>query len=306
MQKFIDKLSSKKMSAVLAVQSTLLNSISNYLHQENFLQIMPVMLSPITDPLCHSVFDAQIDYCGQKLKLTKSMILHKQIALSSAHISKIFAISPNIRLEKPHCAKTKRHLIEFSQIDMEIKGATKYEFMSLCEKMIVRAFEDVKKYNREELELLGRELTIPTTPFCKYESKECKQKIGEDFETKLSCEQKSLFWIMNHEREFYDMEDDKISGYYHNYDLVYPQGYGEALSGGQRDYKYEILSKKIQKRAQSEESFGIYTQLAKNKYLVPSAGGGLGVERLVRYACGLDEIEQVSPFAKIPSENFLI
>lgn len=305
MKELAEKMRSKKTAAVLAIQTTALNSMLGFLYERDFVQMMPVMLSPITDPLCHSVFDAQIEYCGQKLQLTKSMILHKQIAVGSPHLQKIFILSPNVRLEKPECGAAGRYLIEFSQLDIEMRGAGKKEFMGLMEAMVKKAIGDIVHKRSSELGVLGRKLEVPCAPFPVYESREWREKLGEGFEAELSKTETSPFWVMDHEREFYDREDEKRRGYYHNYDLFYPQGFGEGLSGAERDFEHATLKRKLNERGQKEEQFGAYMELAKMGLLAKSAGGGIGIERFVRYACGLAHIREVSPFAKVPGEKFV-
>lgn len=307
MKELAKKLHSRKTAAILGIQSALLNSMCSYLYSRGFVQLMPVMLSPITDPLCHSVLDARIDYCGQELQLTKSMILHKQVAISSPHIEKIFILSPNVRLEKPECGALGRYLIEFSQLDIEMSGAKKRDFMLLAEGMVREAIRKVLEERKCELELLGRKsLSVSQNPFPVYESKEAREEFGEKFEEKLSLQEQTPFWITDFAREFYDKEDEKRRGYYHNYDLFYPEGFGEALSGAERDFEYEVLKRKLHERGQKEEDFAPYMALARKNLLRPSAGGGIGIERLVRWVCGLSHIREASPFAKVPGERFLL
>ena len=43
--------------------------------------------------------------------------------------------------------------------------------------------------------------------------------------------EKYPFWVICHKREFYDKEDPERPGHYLNYDLIWPEGFGEALSG---------------------------------------------------------------------------
>lgn len=306
MKELVEKMGSRKTAAILAIQTTALNSMLGFLYERGFVQMMPVMLSPITDPLCHSVYDAGIEYCGQKLQLTKSMILHKQIAIGSAHLEKIFVLSPNVRLEKPECGSVGRYLIEFSQLDIEMRGAGKKEFMGLMEGMVRKTIGDVVRERGAELALLGRKLEVPRGAFPVYESKEWKRKLGEEFEAELSKKESVPFWVMDHAREFYDKEDEKERGYYHNYDLFYPQGFGEGLSGAERDFEYSVLKRKLGERGQKEEEFGAYMELAKAGHLSKSAGGGIGIERFVRYLCGLEHIREVSPFAKVPGDKFVV
>lgn len=304
--KIREALGSERLVAALRLQGSALRSVGEFMHEEGFLQLMPVMISPITDPLCHSVYDAKIDYAGQALSLTKSMILHKQVAVSSPHLPKIYIISPNIRLEKEHLRGSGKHLIEFSQVDIEMRDAGKGEFMGLMERLLCKVIRDVKAERGKELAFLGRKLEVPEIPFPCFESKAAMGQYGEDYEGELSRRMTQPFWLLDHKREFYDREDPARLGYYHNYDLVYPEGFGEALSGGERDWEYETLKRKLTERGQAEASFAPYMEMAKGGHLVPSAGGGFGVERLVRYLSGIRSIAEVSPFAKVPGERFVL
>lgn len=305
-EKVREALCSEKLAAALRVQSTALRVVAEFMHAEGFVQLMPVIISPVTDPLCHSVYDASVDYAGQRLSLTKSMIMHKQIAVSSPHLPKIYIVSPNIRLEKEEMGGTGRHLLEFSQVDIEMRDATKEKFMGLMERLLCKVIWEVKRERREDLEKLGRRIYVPEIPFPRFESKEARVAHGGEFEAELSGSMASPFWVMDHKREFYDREDPERPGYYHNYDLVYPEGFGEALSGGERDWEYGVLRRKMAERGQSEEAFAPYLEMAKMGQLVPSAGGGFGVERLVRYLTGIRSIAEISPFAKIPGERFVL
>ncbi len=93
----------------LLVQSELLKGLRETLDAKGFVEILPVILSPITDPLNHEVFDASVEYYGQNYAVTKSMILHKQISVL-VH-EKIYSVSPNVRLETADKADSGRHLL---------------------------------------------------------------------------------------------------------------------------------------------------------------------------------------------------
>ncbi len=306
MEKFLEKLKSKEMAARLRIQSSALKAIHDHMHLFGVIQLVPVLLSPITDPLCHSVFEADIAYYGQQLALTKSMIMHKQISLVSPYTDKIYIVSPNIRLEKAELASTGRHLIDFSQVDVEFKGKGRGEFMGFTEEIMKHTIKRVLEECGAELELLRRELKTPKGPFKKYDSREMLERFGEGYEQALSFESSEPFWITNIKREFYDREDPGCPGKYLNYDLVYPEGFGEALSGGERDWEYGVLMRKMEERGQSPGSFAPYLELAKRGELKPSAGGGLGVERLVRYLTGTRDIGDVGLFTKKPGEKVVL
>lgn len=285
------------------VQTEALKAIHDFLYQYGLIQLMPVILSPITDPLCHPVYEAYINYLGQRFQLTKSMIFHKQIAIASLDVTGIYIMSPNIRLEMSELKNSGKHLTEFTQLDIELKEATAHEFMSLTEDLIIHIFTRVKDSCKEELEKIGINIHVPQKPFNIYNSWDLKDRCGEDFGSKISHKEKDPFWITDFEREFYDREDPKKRGHYINYDLYYPKGFGEALSGGERDYEYNTLVRKIKERNQDSQHFEPYLKLAKQGVLRPSVGGGLGIERLIRFLTKKEHIREVTLFPKVPGEK---
>lgn len=292
--------------SIFQIQTEAIKAIHDYLYEQKLLQLMPVMLSPITDPLSHETSDARINYFGQELQLTKSMIFHKQIAIASAITKGIYIMSPNVRLEKPLKRDSGRHLIEFSQVDIELREVKSSKFMELIEGLLISIITRVKEKCKGELEDLGVSLKIPTRPFKIFSSEELREKYGEDFEKETSLQEIDPFWITDYCREFYDKEIPERPGHYLNYDLVYPEGFGEALSGGERDFEYEILLRKIKERYQNPELFKFYLDKAKEGKLVASAGGGLGIERLVRFLTKMPHIRDVSLFSKVPGEQYQI
>lgn len=287
-------------TGIFRIQTQALAAIHEFLLQEGLIQLMPVIMSPITDPLSHPVYEASIEYLGQKLQLTRSMILHKQIAISTLDVKGIYIVSPNVRLEKE--IQSNRHLLEFSQLDIEIKDESAEMFRSFMEDLMIHIFTRVKANCIEELTRLECDIKIPRKPFHVYSSWELRDKFGPQYETMISQIEEDLFWITDFEREFYDKEDENQKGHYVNYDLVYPQGFGEALSGGERDYKYEILVRKLKERGQYLDDFNSYLKLAKAGILGPSVGAGLGIERLIRFLTKRSHIKEITLFPKVPGE----
>ena len=292
-----------ELGDILRVQSAAMKAVHDHMWKNGIAQLTPVMLSTVTDPLCHSVEDASLTYGEQKLQLTKSMILHKQLAVGREDVKGIYIVSPNVRLEKPSCASSGRHLLEFSQVDIELRGATAADFMLFMESLYVDVLTFVKRECGEELGRLGRELKVPGA-FPVYESSELLGKYGGEFERVASLKEETPFWIMGHLREFYDRQDP-LSGKHINYDLVYPEGFGEALSGGEREYEYARIVEKMKERKTDTSSFEPYLEAARSGALVPSAGGGFGVERLVRYLTGREHVKDVVLFPRVPGEGIV-
>lgn len=293
-----------KIVKIFKIQSEALLAIHEFLYQEGFLQLMPVIVSPVTDPLSHPVYEATITYLNQKLQLTKSMALHKQVAISTLSVKGIYIVSPNVRLEKE--VQSDNHLLEFSQLDIELKDASAHQFMSFMEDLVIYIFAKIKDKCEKELKELGTHIKIPRKPFRVYSSWNLRHEFGEEYSQHISQREADLFWITDFEREFYDREDEVRRGHYHNYDLYYPEGYGEALSGGERDYKYEVITRKLKERNHRFEDFTPYLELAKADMIGPSAGGGLGVERLVRFLTKRPHIKEVTLFPKVPGERVFL
>lgn len=292
-----------KKQAILKIQSKIRRKLADYLEKKEFIEISPVILSPMTDPLNHPTTPGNIECYGKKYHLTQSMIFHKQVALKT--LDKIFVFSPNVRLESSERSKTKRHLFEFTQLDLEVKDAKREDVIKLCEEMIIYLIKSIKKDCKKELNILSREIKTPKRPFKKITYKKALEKYGEDFETKISKENSEPVWIIDMpimHREFYDKEHKDKKGYLADMDLIYPEGYGEALSGGEREYKLERIKKRMKIKGKKYKDFKAYLDIAK-KGLPRSAGFGIGIERLTRYICGLEKIEDASLFPKVPGRK---
>ena len=156
------KESNEKTKAILKIQSEIRKILGDVLRKKDFIEISPVILSPITDPLNHPTSPANINCYGCNYQLTQSMIFHKQLALRT--LEKIFIFSPNIRIEPSDKKVTGRHLFEFTQLDLEVKDAKREDMMRLCEEMLISTIKSVKKNCSKQLNMLERKLTIPKAP----------------------------------------------------------------------------------------------------------------------------------------------
>ncbi|MDV3103045.1 asparagine synthetase A [Thermococcus waiotapuensis] len=288
----------RKIEPAMDVQTKAIDYMTGYLVERGFKWLLPVMLSPITDPLWpdpagEALKPPEIEAYGSRLRLMHSMILHKQVAIAMG-IDKLFILSPNIRLEGRE-ADDGRHAYEFTQLDFEIAYASMEEVMSLIEELITGLFHELKLLVWETFE---RELPKARRPFRRFTLEEVREEFGSEEEASRALEEP--FWITDIEREFYDREDPVRPGHFRNYDLYLPEGYGEVSSGGEREWEYGKILARIRSSGLSEESFRPYLEVAKAGLLRPSAGAGIGVERLVRYIVGARHIAEVQPFPRIP------
>jgi len=286
----------RKIEPVMEVQTRVIDYMTRYMVGEGFKWMLPVMLSSITDPLWpdpaaeEALRPPEVEVYGSRLRLTHSMILHKQMAVAMG-IDRLFILSPNVRLEG-RSADDGRHAYEFTQLDFEIAYASMDEVMSLIEGLISGLFKEARSWGLE------REVPRVKPPFKRFTLEEIKEEFGDEDEASKAM--KEPFWVTDIKREFYDREDPERPGHFRNYDLYLPEGYGEVSSGGEREWEYEVIVRKMKSAGISLEAFRPYLEVAKAGLLKPSAGAGIGVERLIRYMVGAKHIAEVQPFPRIP------
>jgi asparaginyl-tRNA synthetase len=301
-KKYYERFRDPAQREMLVVKTQIRNAMANYLFNNGFLEISAVMVSPETDPLCHEVFSTEFEYYGENYTITKSMILHKLMAVIG--IEKFFCFSPNIRLEVKETAHSGRHLFEFTQLDLEIRNASRDDLLKLGEEIFTHVFKEVKKNCKKQLEFFNRDLKIPKTPFKRVSFMDAMEKHGKDFEIILSEEMKDPFWLIDipdWKREFYDKEDPKRPGILLDMDVIYPEGFGEGLSGGMRENEYKKIKERIIRQNLDLDDYKLYLELAKLGF-PPSGGFGIGIERITRYICGLKNVKEATLFPKIPGE----
>ncbi len=306
----VERMSSGLLLPFIRIQTTMLKAIHDFMTSRGFLQLMPVITSKFTDPLAPDpgsgvIAVPRIKYYDQELVLTQSMLLHKQLALLTG-ADKIYIMSPNVRLERKERFSTGKHLFEFTQMDFEVAYGTMEQIMSLVEDLVIETIKTVKTDRKEELELFERDLRVPKKPFKVYTTHEIRERYGDDWELPASREHKEPFWVIDHDREFYDREDPERPGHFRNYDLIYPEGFGEGLSGGEREWEYERILRRIKGDGLSPDSYKDFLEIAKRGLLKPSAGAGLGVERFLRFLVGAKHIKDVQVFPRVPGVEVLI
>ncbi|MDH5780267.1 MAG: asparagine synthetase A [Candidatus Bathyarchaeota archaeon] len=302
-----------RMKLVLKVQDQILTSLPEFLRKKGFIEVLAPIIGPATDPGIRGAKQISIQYYGVPFKIMSSMILYKQMIISS--FEKVFALSPNIRLEPLESTKTARHLAEFRQIDLEMVHASYDDAMNLAEGLLMSVVRDVREYCCEELKGLGRALKEMTAPLKRLTHKQAVQllrsngymvsyveEIPWDAEAALSAMHEHAFFVYDYplvSRGFYDREDPRRPGILRDFDMLYPEGFGEAISGGEREHTFEGVLKRMKLTGVDPEEYEWYLQMLKEG--VPhSVGFGIGIERLTRWICGLKTIWEAVPFPKVP------
>jgi asparaginyl-tRNA synthetase len=295
----------ERKACIGKVMTYTLRSLTNTFVSKGFQWLLPVALSQSTDPLWPDPGASiekriEVDIYGKPVRTTASMIIHKLVASSTAY-PKLFILSPNIRIEKAERAKTGRHIYEFTQLDFEMRDASSKDVFALVEDAICTLIKDLKKEMKTELTTLCRcdSLKVPKAPFKIYDRAELEAKYGADgWEVGLTSDITEPVWVTNIPREFYDYEDFK-TGKWDNYDLFLPQ-FGEVLSGAKREYEYKKIVAKIERDQVKKENYALVIKMAKEGKLKPTAGAGIGMERLVGWIAGVKHIAECQPFPRVP------
>jgi asparaginyl-tRNA synthetase len=294
----------ERKACIGKVMTYTLRSLTGKFVDSGFQWLLPVALSQSTDPLWPDPGASidkriEVDIYGKTVRTTASMIIHKLVAASLAY-PKLFIVSPNIRIEKGDRAQTGKHIYEFTQLDFEARNSTSKEIFALVEDALCSLIIGLKKDMKSELTALCRceELKTPKRPFKVYERTELEAKYGTDWEAGIAAEIDDPVWVTNIPREFYDYEDFG-TGKWDNYDLFLPK-YGEVLSGAKREWEYKKILGKIERDGIRKENYALILKLAKEGKLKPTAGGGIGMERLVAWIAGAKHIGETQPFPRVP------
>jgi asparaginyl-tRNA synthetase len=81
-------------------------------------------------------------------------------------------------------------------------------------------------------------------------------------------------------------------------DVLAP-GIGEIIGGSQREERLDVLDARIIEMGMNPADYDWYRDLRRYG-TVPHAGFGLGFERAIQYATGIDNIRDVIPFPRTP------
>jgi asparaginyl-tRNA synthetase len=300
----------------LRIQQRIMDVAREFLRKEGFVELLQPLVGPFTDPGARGSKQVDVDYYGHRYKVMTSGIFYKQASLIG--FEKIFYIAPNLRLEPPPTAMTNRHLVQFHQLDVEVRDASRESVMSLAERVLTTAAAAVAGMADEGPREEGEPVDVPepaSTPFERIDhaaAVSALQEMGypQSADAEIDWEGEALlsdlhvdpFFIMDYprgSRGFYDRESREQTGILRNFDLIAPRGYGELASGGEREYEYRRIVERIRETGENPDKYGWYVELARDG-IPPSAGFGIGIERLTRYLGGFRDIRQATAFPKPP------
>ena len=118
-----------------------------------------------------------IDFYGRPYTVMSSAILYKQ--MMAASLGRVYFFSPNVRLEPLETATTRRHLVEFVQVDVEEAGVGYADAMRRAEDLVSHVQARIKERFADELSAWGRSLNGAHTPFRRLRYEEALQVLGD-------------------------------------------------------------------------------------------------------------------------------
>ena len=310
-------LRSRKMTAILKIRSTVFAAIDEYFKGEGFYEYHSPILQAVQ---CEGGSDLfTVEYFDKKdVFLAQTWQLYAEPAIFA--LEKIYTIAPSFRAEK---SKTSRHLTEYWHAEMEVAWASFDEIIDYGEGLLKAIVTKVLAERQEELKLLERDVSklqpAADKPFQRmtYDAvlKLLKEKFdmdipwGKDLRTIEEDKLSELFdtpIAVTHYpkavKAFYMKEEDEATDQYggevvRGVDFIAPEGYGEIIGGSERESDIESIKKRLEEEGEDVSQYTFY--LDTRRYgSVPHGGFGLGVERIISWICGLDNIKDAIPFPR--------
>ncbi len=268
--------------------------------------------------------DYSQDFFGKKTSLTVS----GQLAVENfAHaFGKVYTFGPTFRAEN---SNTPRHLAEFWMIEPEMAFFSLEDNMELVEKFLKFLIKTVLEDCPEDMQFFNdridpdhallqrlQDLLASTFQRCSYTEaieilKNAKQKFEYKVEWGIDLQSeheryltekhfKAPVIVYNYPKEikaFYmRLNDDEKT--VRAMDVLVP-GVGEIIGGSEREYRPDVLEKRMVEMGLNPEDYWWYMDLRRFG-TVPHSGFGLGLERIIMYVTGMQNVRDVIPFPRTP------
>jgi asparaginyl-tRNA synthetase len=309
-------LRSRKMTAILKIRSAIFGAIDEYFKGEGFYEYHSPIFQSVQCEGGSTLFE--VPYFGKKKEvfLAQTWQLYAEPAIFA--LEKIYTIAPSFRAEK---SKTSRHLTEYWHAEMEVAWAAFDDIINYGEALIKHVVKKVLENNKEELKLLNRDAKklepVVKKKFPRITYNDALRLLKEKFnievewgkdlrtieEDKLSELYDTPVAVTRYPKQvkaFYMKEpkdSDPEKPVVNGVDFIAPEHYGEIIGGSERESDIEKIKERLVEQGEDPKQYTFY--LDTRRYgSVPHGGFGLGVERLIAWICGLDNIKDAIPFPR--------
>ncbi len=299
-----------EIMAIFKIRSQILKAAREYLYRKSFLEVHSPRIISTASEGGTELFP--IAYFEKEAFLAQSPQLYKQMLMGTG-MDAVFEVATYFRAEEHD---TIWHLNEITAIDCEMAFIEDEEdILTLIENLIVAMVTEVKENCQKEIELLGRDISIPEKPFLRIEYSRVLELLeeaglrlsfGEDLTTEaekklgeIMKEKGHVFYFVTKYplsiKPFYTMPENSEQKLSRAFDLEFSGR--EIISGSQRIHNYDLLVDRIKAKDMRVENFGAY--LKAFKYGMPPHGGfGMGIERLLMLLLNLSNIREAVLFPR--------
>jgi len=314
---------SRWFSAVQKIKHSLVKNLREWYIKDGWYEVFPPILVGNACEETTTLFE--VKYFDQKAYLSQSAQLYLEALIFS--LGKVFSLTPSFRAEK---SRTRRHLHEYWHFEIEAVWYTLEDLMKVVEESLKYAisktieerredFELIKTKNGRNVEELKAAIEKPWKIITYREAIESLKKsglnveygsdFGADEERTLTLQLDTPIFVVEYPRKlkaFYML--DKDENVVKNFDLLAPEGYGEIVGGSEREWRFEVLERKIKEwnldklkvKIGDEEIPAYQWYLDLRRFgSVPHSGMGLGIERLLMWVCKLEHIRDTLPFPRL-------
>ncbi|XP_057862195.1 asparagine--tRNA ligase, cytoplasmic 1 [Cryptomeria japonica] len=269
--------------------------------------------------------DFSHDFFARQAFLTVSGQL--QVETYACALSSVYTFGPTFRAENSH---TSRHLAEFWMVEPEIAFADLEDDMNcaedyvkfLCQWLLDNCLDDMKfiadKIDKTAIDRLQK---IVSAPFARITYTEAVQRLEKVTDKKFDSKVEwGIDLASEHERYLTEVIYEKpvivynypkmIKAFYMRLnednktvaamDVLVPK-VGELIGGSQREERLEVIEKRIEDMGLPREPYEWYLDLRRFG-TVKHCGFGLGFDRMVLFATGLENIRDAIPFPRYPGK----
>lgn len=266
--------------------------------------------------------DYSQDFFGKPANLTVSGQLNVETYCMA--MSRVYTFGPTFRAEN---SNTTRHLAEFWMIEPEIAFADLQDDADLAEAFLKSIFTTLLSERADDMKFFAERIDrtcidrLEKFISASFERMTYTQAIDHLLKAKRNFEF-PVKWGMDlqSEHERYLTEElvgrpvvvmnypKEIKAFYMRLnddgktvaamDVLAP-GIGEIIGGSQREERLDVLDARMDEMKLDKSAYGWYRDLRRYG-TVPHAGFGLGFERTIVYATGLQNIRDAIPFPRTP------
>ena len=330
------------IGAITRVRHTLAQAIHQFFHEQGFFWIhTPIItasdcegagamfrvstLDAVNPPRTASGgVDFAQDFFGKPAFLTVSGQLNVETYCMA--MSRVYTFGPTFRAENSH---TRRHLSEFWMVEPEIAFADLNDDVTLAEAFLKFIFKRLLDERGDDMAFFADRVDkdcitrVEKLVNDKFERMDYTDAIAHLEKSNKKFEFPVKWGIdMQSEHERYLTEDlvgrpvavmnfpKDIKAFYMRVnedhrtvaamDVLAP-GIGEIIGGSQREERLDVLDARLDEMKLPKSEYWWYRDLRRYG-TVPHAGFGLGFERAIQYATGVDNIRDVIPFPRAPKQ----